>query len=247
VSSRHDENDMLPARARRESAAWRRTRAALGSPAAGVLLALCVLLGLAGCGGSGGEAVVRSPGGMVYQATPDADGFRGVGLPRPYRVPDVTLTDTSGAPYNLVDDTTKPVTLVFFGYSSCPDVCSLVMADIAAAMTQLDPKVAAEVQPLFVTTDPERDTPDVIRTYIDRFHPAFEGLTGPLGKIKAAAEPLGVPITGTRRLPSGGYEVGHGSQIIGVTADDQAHVVWTQGTPVDDLVADIHALVERQG
>jgi len=216
-------------------------------PAVALLAGLCALLALAGCGGSGGEAVVRGSGAAASTRTRDADGFRGVGLARPYKVPDITLTDTSGASYNLVDDTTKPVTLVFFGYTSCPDVCSLVMADMASAMTQLDPQVAKQVQPLFVTTDPARDTPAVIRTYIDRFHPSFEGLTGPMSKIRAAAEPLGVPITGTHRLPSGGYEVGHGSQIIGVTADDEAHVVWTQGTPVDDLVADIHALVERQG
>jgi len=211
------------------------------------LAGLCALLMPAGCGGSGHEAAVRGSGAAAYTRAQDADGFRGVGLSRPYQVPEVTLTDTSGAPYNLVDDTTKPVTLVFFGYTSCPDVCSLVMADMAAAMTQLDPGTAAKVQPLFVTTDPPRDTPQVIRTYIDRFHPSFEGLTGPMARIREAAGPLGVPITGSRRLPSGGYEVGHGSQIIGVTADDEAHVVWTQGTPVEDLVADIRTLVGRSG
>jgi protein SCO1/2 len=216
------------------------------SPAA-LVAGLCALLMLAGCGGSGNGAAASNSGAVAYTRTQDTDGFRGIGLPRAYHVPDVTLTDSSGAPYNLVDDTTKPVTLVFFGYTSCPDVCSLVMADMAAAMTQLDPQTASKVQPLFVTTDPPRDTPKVIRAYIDRFHPSFEGLTGPMAKIRDAAEPLGVPITGTRRLPSGGYEVGHGSQIIGVTADDEAHVVWTQGTPVEDLVADIRTLVGRSG
>jgi len=87
----------------------------------------------------------------------------------------------------------------------------------------------------------------VIREYVDRFHPAFEGVTGPMPRIKAAAAPLGVPIEGMNRLPSGGYEVGHGSQVIGFAADDKAHVVWTQGTPVEDLVADIHALAHRPG
>jgi len=216
-------------------------------PAAAVVAALCALLTLAGCGGSGNEAVVSNSGAAAHTRTQDTDGFRGIGLPRPYHVPDITLTDTSGAPFNLVRDTSKPVTLVFFGYTSCPDVCSLVMADMAASMTQLDPRTAAKVQPLFVTTDPPRDTPKVIRTYIDRFHPSFEGLTGPMRRIQGAAEPLGVPITGSQRLPSGGYEVGHGSQIIGVTADDEAHVVWTQGTPVEDLVADIRTLVGRSG
>ena len=227
-----------------------RRSAAARLPALVMLVGLGALLALTGCGGSddsSGAAVVRNPGGMAYTPTQDTDGFRGVGLPRPYKVPDVTLTDTSGKPYNLVDDTTKPVTLVFFGYTNCPDVCSLVMADMAAAMTQLDPQVARQVQPLFITTDPARDTPAVIRAYINRFHPSFEGLTGPMARIRDAAEPLGVPITGSRRLPSGGYEVGHGSQVIGVTADDEAHVVWTQGTPVEDLVADIRTLVGRSG
>jgi protein SCO1 len=219
-------------------------RTALRLPA--VLAAICAVVLVAGCG-SDQEAAVSNPGGMVYEPTQDTDGFRGVGLTRPYRMPDITLTDSSGAPYNLVDDTTKPVTLVFFGYTNCPDVCGLVMADMASAMIRLEPQVAARVQPLFVTTDPARDTPSVVKEYVDRFHPAFEGLTGPMPKIKAAAAPLGVPIEGRNRLPSGGYEVGHGSQIIGFTADDKAHVVWTQGTPVEDLVADIHALAHPPG
>lgn len=216
-------------------------------PALPLLAAVCALVLAAGCGGSGDDATVTNPGGMVYEPTQDTDGFRGVGLTRPYRMPDITLTDSGGTPYNLVDDTTKPVTLVFFGYTNCPDVCGLVMADMASALTRLPPQVAADVQPLFVTTDPARDTPAVVREYVDRFHPAFEGVTGPLPKIKAAAAPLGVPIEGMNRLPSGGYEVGHGSQVIGFAADDRAHVVWTQGTPVEDLVADIHALAHRPG
>jgi protein SCO1 len=212
-----------------------------------VLAAVAVLGLLAGCGGSGDEAAVSNPGGAVHQPPQDSDGFRGAGLTRPYQMPDVTLTDTSGSPYNLVEDTTKPVTVVFFGYTNCPDVCGLVMADIASALTRLEPQVAEKVQPLFVTTDPARDTPEVVEEYVDRFHPAFEGLTGPLPKIKAAATPLGVPIEGMNRLPSGGYEVGHGTQVIGLGADDKAHVVWTQGTPVEDLVADIQTLANRPG
>jgi protein SCO1 len=211
------------------------------------LLVPCLLALVAGCGGADEQAAVTSPGGAVSQQTADNDGFRGVGLTQPYQMPDLTLTDTAGRPFNLKSDTDARVTLVFFGYTNCPDVCSLVMADMASALTRLSPQLAGDVQLLFVTTDPARDTPDVVGEYVDRFHPAFEGLTGPLPRIKAAAEPLGVAIQGTHRLPSGGYEVGHGSQIIGFTDDDKARVVWTEGTPVDDLVSDIHALAERSG
>ncbi|HWM00626.1 MAG TPA: SCO family protein [Nocardioidaceae bacterium] len=211
------------------------------------LLVPCLLALVAGCGGADEQAAVTTPGGAVSQQTSDNDGFRGVGLTQPYQMPDLTLTDTAGRPFNLVSDTDARVTLVFFGYTNCPDVCSLVMADMASALTRLSPRVAGDVQLLFVTTDPARDTPEVVGEYVDRFHPAFEGLTGPLPRIKAAAEPLGVAIQGTNRLPSGGYEVGHGSQIVGFTADDKARVVWTEGTPVDDLVSDIHALADRSG
>lgn len=216
-----------------------------------MLAGLVVLALVAGCGASsdasGDEAAVSNPGGAVYEPTEDTDGFRGAGLTRPYQMPDISLTDSSGSTFNLVGDTRKPVTLVFFGYTSCPDVCTMVMADVASAFTRLDPEVVEDVQMLFVTTDPARDTPEVVGEYVDRFHPSFEGLTGPMPRIKAAAKPLGVAIEGMNRLPSGGYEVGHSSQVIGFTADDKARVVWTQGTPVDALVEDISTLAQRAG
>jgi protein SCO1/2 len=210
-----------------------------------VALLGCLAL-VAGCGG-GEEPTANNPGGAIYEMPQDNDGFRGAGLTRPYRMPDISLTDTAGRPFDLVADTDRKVTVVFFGYTNCPDVCNLVMADLASALTRLDPQVADDVLPLFITTDPARDTPEVVGEYVDRFHPAFEGLTGPMSRIEAAAEPLGVPIEGMKRLPSGGYEVGHGTQVIGFAADDRAHVVWTQGTPVEDLVADIHTLARRAG
>ncbi|HET7327220.1 MAG TPA: SCO family protein [Nocardioidaceae bacterium] len=211
---------------------------------AGVAAALALA---AGCS-PGAQSVPQAdnPGGAVHQGGNDHDGYRGAGLPDPYPLPSVQLTDTAGEPFDLVADTTRAVTLVFFGYTNCPDICNLVMADIASAMTRLEPEIAEQVQMVFITSDPKRDTPEVIRAYLDRFDPSFEGVTGPLSRIEKVAQSLGVPIEGTRRLPSGGYEVGHGSQIIGIGADDRAQVVWTQGTSVGDLVTDITRLVEQQ-
>lgn len=211
-----------------------------------IAAALLPILLAASCGGAADhESAATNPGGAIHEQTSDGDGFHGVGLSDPYVMPDVTMTDTSGEAFHLVRDTRAPVTLVFFGYTSCPDVCNLVMADVASAMTRLEPAVAEDVEMLFVTTDPARDTPEAVHDYISRFHPDFEGLTAPLPRIKSAAKPLGVAIEGTRKLPSGGYEVGHGSQVIGFTADDKARVVWTQGTPVEHLVEDIQTLRER--
>jgi protein SCO1 len=214
-------------------------------PLVGLAVGLAVVL-VAGCT-AGEEPVPDNPGGAVHQQdSGDDDGYEGIGLPDPYIVPSVMLTDTEGTMFDLVADTTRPVTLVFFGYTNCPDLCNLIMADIASTMTRLDEHVAEQVQMLFITSDPARDTAPVIRDYLDRFDPEFEGLTGPLARIEEAAKPMGVPIEGMKRLPSGGYEVGHGSQVLGIGADDTVQVVWTEGTPVDDFVTDITRLVERQ-
>jgi protein SCO1 len=119
------------------------------------------------------------------------------------------------------------------------------MGDIATAVSRLDPDVASDVQMLFITTDPARDTPTVLRSYLDRFNPDFEGLTGPMSSIRQAATSLGVAIAGMRRLPSGGYEVAHGAQIVGFDQGGDISVVWTEGTAVTDLAHDIVLLDQR--
>lgn len=182
-----------------------------------------------------------NPAGVVVSTVRDDTTYRGAEPNPPYAMPDITLTATDAKPFNLVDDTTAPVTLVFFGYTSCPDVCPLVMSDLTAALLQSPPQVREEVQLLFITTDPARDTPPVLRRYLDRYNPDFVGLTGRLADLRAAGAALGVPIGGQHRLPNGGYDVAHGTSVIGFRGD-AAPVVWTQGTPVADLVADIKTL-----
>jgi protein SCO1/2 len=94
-----------------------------------------------------------------------------------------------------------------------------------------------------VTTDPSRDTPDVLRDYLDHYDSDFVGLTGGIGAVVKASDAMGVAIEGRHKLPSGGYDVGHGAQVIGF-AGDQAPVIWTPGTPVDDMVSDIEKLAD---
>ena len=210
------------------------------SRARGVALALAAVLSLAAC-------AEQQPTGrpVADVSTQDHDGLHGVALTEPYEVPDVTLTDTAGRPYHLVGDTTKPLTLVFFGYTSCPDVCQAVMADVTSATTRLSPTDRARVGMLFVTTDPARDTPQVLRAYLDRFDPSFEGLSGDLAAIMSAAKAVGVAIEKGPRLPSGGYEVTHGTPVVGVDAAGRGTVVWTEGTPAQQMADDITTLLRR--
>jgi protein SCO1/2 len=182
-----------------------------------------------------------NPGGALISNEQQDTTFRGAEPLKPYDMPDITLTATNEAPFNLINDTPYPVTLFFFGYTHCPDVCLLVMSDLTAALLQLPGDVREQSQLVYVTTDPARDTPEVLRTYLDRYSEDIVGLTGSLDDISVAAEAMGVAIEGRRRLSSGGYEVGHGAQVIGFLGD-RAPVIWTQGTPVSDLVADITQL-----
>jgi len=192
---------------------------------------------LAGCTGT-----EKPASNAIIATTPNPGGYRGAVLDRPYTMPDVVLTDTRGRPFRLRADTQKPVTLVFFGYTHCPDVCNTVLADVAAAMRRMDPALRDDVQLVFLTTDPARDKPAVIREYLDRFDPGFVGLTGRLTVIERVAAKLGVALTGTKALPGGGYEVGHGAQVIGFSSDDKGSLVWTQGTSVGDLRHDFTQL-----
>lgn len=201
------------------------------------------LLALVGCG-SGANQSSDNPGGAIIR-TPasDPNGLRGAVLDHPYALPAKSLTDTNGNEFNLVTSTKKPVTLIFFGYTNCPDVCPTVMADVASALTKLDKSVRDQVQMLFITTDPARDTGPVIRKYLDRFDPSFVGLTGQLASIKAIAGAVGVPVEGMKKLPSGGYEVGHGAQVLGFGKDDKATVIWLSNASIGDLAHDFGKLV----
>lgn len=213
--------------------------ARLAAATAAALTGLAVAATATGCAAP--AAGDTPPGGAVVYTTANPRGFHGTYLDQPYRKPDVTLTDTAGRPYDLATGMRRLVTLVVFVYTSCPDVCPTVLADLAAALRRADPAVRAQTEVLVITTDPERDTRAVLRDYLDRFDPSFVGLTGSLAEVKTAADALGVAFE-IERLPSGGYEIGHGAQVIGFGPDGTAHLVWMPGTPVGDLRGDIRIL-----
>ena len=215
-------------------AAERRTvRAAV---AAAVLAVLA-----AGCGG--GQDTGQLTSGFTES---NPDGMHGAVLADQYVMPDVTLTATDGSDFSLTKDTTAPLTLVFFGYTHCPDICQIVMSDIASAITRLPAEDQAEVDVLFVTSDPARDDPATLRKYLDRFNPDFEGVTGDLKTIVEVANDLGVPVEKGAKMPSGGYEVTHGTQIVGVNDRDRSPIVWTEGTPATQLAEDLTALLNHR-
>ena len=169
--------------------------------------------------------------------------FTGAVLHQQYHAPDTELTDTEGRPFSLATSTDKRLTLIFFGYTHCPDECPTTMATLASAMLQLDEADRDDVQVVFVTTDPARDTAPVIRRWLDHFDSSFVGVTGPLPTIKRVAETMGVPVSQSHRLPSGGYDVTHGTQVLALDGTNTVPVVWTLGATAPEFAHDIHQLL----
>lgn len=171
------------------------------------------------------------------------DGLTAAVLDQPYRLSDTTLTGTDGAPFRLRGRLEAPVTLVFFGYTSCPDICPAVLATVTSALSRLPEERADRVAMWFVTTDPARDDAPTLRGYLDRFDPDYQGLTGPLPKLKEVAASVHVALEQGRRLPSGGYEVVHGTPVLAVLPDGTVPALWTEGVSAAELAADLDTVL----
>jgi protein SCO1/2 len=205
------------------------TRASVAAALAGVAL----LAG--GCGGqSDGTTAVREGallnGGVLHPA--DAE-------------PPITLTDTSGTSYDVEARDTNRVTLIYFGYTHCPDVCPTTMADLATALRQSSPAVRVDVTVIFVTVDPHRDSLPVVRHWLDNFSPTFVGLRGSLRAVIADQEAAGLPPS---KVFKNGRTVEHSAEVLAFTPDHLIHVLYTEGpTTISDLRHDLPILVRDKG
>lgn len=171
--------------------------------------------------------------------------------------PSFVLTADDGSTYDFAARTAGRPTVVFFGYTACPDICPTTMADLATGLRSLDPEVAEQVEVVFVTTDPVRDTPEVLDAYLARFDESFVGLTGTPEQVAAAQEAAGVPgaypvkdrggdaLTVPEELLPEGYLVEHGSTLIAYGSQDTEVVSWRPGTLPEDYAADLSAIVEE--
>lgn len=162
----------------------------------------------------------------------------------PFTVSSQELVDTDGAAYSLTDDTGKRLTMVFFGYTNCPDICDAVLGNLSSALTRLGEKDRGQVEVVFVTTDPARDTEEVVRRYLDHYDPEFIGVTGEVADIERVAASVGVGMGD--KLPSGGYEVdAHTTTVTGIDVEDQAPIYWSRTTSSSEFAEDIHTLLRE--
>ncbi len=170
--------------------------------------------------------------------------YRGVVLSAPLSKPSFTLTDFDGHPYDFVRATQGKVALLFFGYTHCPDVCPLHMANIAAVMKQMSWEERGVIQVVFVTTDPDRDTPQRLKEWLGNFDPSFVGLTGTKDELRKVQLMLGVAPAQREDAPgdSAGYFVGHAAQVFAFARDGYGYLEYPFGIRQEDWANDLPKL-----
>jgi protein SCO1/2 len=208
--------------------------------AAAALLAAASLT-LTACGG---DDEAGSPVAVVSEET-GSDKAATV-LDQPFEKPDLVLTDTHGKSYDLRKETAGKPTLIYFGYTNCPDVCPSTMSNIAVAKKQLPKADQDELRVVFVTTDPERDTPEALGKWLKGIDPQVVGLTGDFDTIQAGARTIGISIEPTKK-EKGKVVSMHGTQVIAFSPKtDGGYVLYGEDATVDDYTKDLPKLVKGE-
>ncbi|HEY5891428.1 MAG TPA: SCO family protein [Acidimicrobiia bacterium] len=170
-----------------------------------------------------------------------SDQLQGVVIENPSPKGQFVLTDTNGQPFDFARETEGKLTLLYFGYVNCPDICPVHLAQIAEVFSQ-HPEVARESEVVFVSVDPTRDTPEVIRDFLDNFDSDFVGLTGSPDELVAAQEAVGVP---PARITGDGedYVIDHAGWVIAYAPDGLNHSIYPFGTRQTEWTNDLQALL----
>jgi protein SCO1 len=169
--------------------------------------------------------------------------FRGTSYAEPYPVaPSIELTRANGEPFHLSDQRGK-IVLLFFGYTSCPDVCPTTMAELKLVMDGLG-DAANSVQVVFISVDPERDTPEKIQKYVEHFNSNFIGLTGSTETLQKIWDGYGIYRSVSESNSAMGYIVDHTARLTLVDGDGNLRLSYSFQTPVDDIVHDIKLLLK---
>lgn len=186
------------------------------------------------------------------QGTTSLAGLRGVLLTPARPKPGFVLSDTKGQPFDFRADTRGKATLLYFGYTNCPDVCPTHLTNIAAALRRLSAADQERIRVVFVTTDPARDTPARLRSWLDNFNRSFIGLTGSVDSVNAIQQSLGLPPATMEMMdprasgPRAAYGMGHAAQVLAFTADDSLRAEYPNGFSLDDWVNDLPKLARHK-
>ena len=165
---------------------------------------------------------------------------------QPSVVAEFELTGHDGV-VRTAEDFRGQWSLVFFGFTNCPDICPTTLAEIAQVMDDLGARADA-VQPLFISVDSERDRPEALAEYVPQFHPSILGLSGTPEQIEAAAASFKIFY---ERVPEetapDGYTMGHTSQVFLFDPEGAFVQLYGYGTPASEITADLRARIDADG
>lgn len=168
--------------------------------------------------------------------------LKGTAYPPDKVAADFTLSTADGQTFRLSDHRGELV-LLFFGYTSCPDVCPTTLAEAKQILEGLS-KQADQVRFLFITVDPNRDTPERLAGYTALFHPNIVGLTGDPAELARVQQAYGVVAEKEQLSDSAvGYVINHTSRMFLVDANGHLRLSYAYGTPVADILADLQHLL----
>jgi len=182
--------------------------------------------------------------GSLAACASGAHTFSGVMSEPPQAARDFTLIDETGNPFRLSDLKGRWV-LLAFGYTSCPDVCPLTLAHLRSVKTQI--ASADQVAVVFVSVDPERDTPDIMLKYVRHFGEDFKGLTGAKDQIDLAVNAYGAKyeIKKDEAESAAGYTVSHSAFVYLIDPQFQLRLTFPFGVTPKEIVSDLTYLMSR--
>lgn len=202
-------------------------------------LAAAAAFSLTACNGDDNKPAAEVSGGTAAKPI--------VTLDSPLEKPDLVLTDTSGKKYDLVEKTKGHPTLIYFGYTNCPDVCPLTMANIAVAVKQLPPAERKDLRVVFITSDPERDTPAALKKWLGGIDKDFTGLTGNFDTIRGGARDVNIGIEKPVKKKNGDVVSTHGAQVLLTSPkDDKVHWMGMQEATSDNYTKALPKIVKGQ-
>lgn len=170
--------------------------------------------------------------------------FHGAEIDPAQPAPEIALPDTHGQMFTLSQQRGN-IVLIFFGYTNCPDVCPATLSEMRRLVENLGDD-AQNVRVVFVTVDPDRDTPEKMKAYVNAFNPAFIGLSASLDELEPVISAYGV----FREIQEGGsasgYLVAHSSRTYLVDKRGDLRMTFAFGTPLSDIESDVRYLLKEK-
>ncbi len=183
--------------------------------------------------------------GLLSSACASTYEYSGTVFDPPLALTDFELQDMNEQPFHL-SDVQGDVVLLFFGYTFCPDVCPLTLADVKTALVDFDQRDRVKV--IFVTVDPDRDTPEAMRDYLGHFDPEFIGLTDDYAKTQEVMKQFGAYAEKEKVSNSAaGYLVNHTARLYLINPQQQLLLTYPFGFEAEGLQADLAHLLANSG